>query len=111
MSSRVFRQDAILSAANSALGSESRELVHYVTDDGSTLADTTDDFRFAAAVTAFGLILRDSKYAGSADYPLVRDLARSALGRDERGRRAEFLKLVADADYLSDRRPDTGRTR
>ncbi|MCE2398697.1 MAG: von Willebrand factor type A domain-containing protein [Gemmatimonadetes bacterium] len=52
------------------------------------------DFRFAAAVAAFGMLLRDSRHAG--DYALddVVSLAEGALGSDTRGYRGEFIRLV-----------------
>ena len=52
------------------------------------------DFRFAAAVAAFGMLLRDSRHAG--DYTLddVVSLAEGALGSDSRGYRGEFIRLV-----------------
>jgi Ca-activated chloride channel family protein len=58
------------------------------------------DLRFAAAVAAFGMILRDSQHKGTASLPLVAELAGSALGRDEGGYRAEFLDLVRRAEVL-----------
>jgi secreted protein with Ig-like and vWFA domain len=59
------------------------------------------DFRFAAAVAAFGMILRDSEHKGTATLPLVAEIAGSALGRDAGGYRAEFLDLVRKAAGLS----------
>jgi Ca-activated chloride channel family protein len=54
----------------------------------------SDDFRFAAAVASFGMLLRDSEHAGSATPRTVLDLARGALGEDDGGYRAEFTRLV-----------------
>ena len=51
-------------------------------------------------VAAFGLLLRDSEYKGSASYPLVRKYARGSLGEDPHGYRAEFLRLVSLASDL-----------
>jgi Ca-activated chloride channel family protein len=59
------------------------------------------DFRFAAAVAAFGMILRDSEHKGTATLPLVAEIAGSAMGRDAGGYRAEFLDLVRKAAGLS----------
>jgi Ca-activated chloride channel family protein len=58
------------------------------------------DLRFAAAVAAFGMILRDSEHKGTASLPLVAELAGSALGRDDGGYRAEFLDLVRRTEAL-----------
>jgi secreted protein with Ig-like and vWFA domain len=56
------------------------------------------DLRFAAAVAAFGMILRESEHKGSATLPFVAEIAGNALGRDQAGYRAEFLDLVRKAE-------------
>ncbi|PTX21495.1 Ca-activated chloride channel family protein [Pontibacter mucosus] len=65
---------------------------------------TSDNFRFAAAVASFGMLLRDSEFKGNATYDQVLELAQSALGNDAEGYRAEFIKLVRSRTLLSDRR-------
>ena len=65
-----------------------------------SLAGASEDLRFGAAVALYGMLLRDSPYHGDADYELVQELARGALGRDESGYRAEFVELVALAREL-----------
>ena len=59
------------------------------------------DMRFAAAVAEFGMLLRESKHRGSATYEDVITLARGALGADEDGYRAEFVRMVEVARGLS----------
>lgn len=54
----------------------------------------TDDFRFAAAVAEFGMVMRDSEYEGSATISDVIALAAGALGEDHGGYRFEFVQLV-----------------
>lgn len=56
--------------------------------------ETTDRFRFSAAVAEFGMILRDSKYRGTATRTDVISLATAARGADADGYRAEFIRLV-----------------
>jgi len=58
------------------------------------------DFRFAAAVAAFGQKLRGRKYSGDLDYTKIGELARAARGEDRHGYRGEFLQLVALAESL-----------
>ena len=72
-------------------------------EQGGGFDAASADLRFAAAVAAFGMILRDSEHKGTASLPLVAELAGSALGRDEGGYRAEFLDLVRRAQTLGDR--------
>lgn len=70
----------------------------------SSLSETSPDFRFSAAVAAFGLTLRGPSYGGDVSLTLVRALASGSLGRDVEGERAGFLRLVdrsmrSDAPY------------
>jgi Ca-activated chloride channel family protein len=67
------------------------------------VGDAAPDFRFAAAVAAFGMLLRNSEYRGEASWAGVRELARSGLGDDPHGHRAEFLRLVDAAERLAPR--------
>ena len=60
----------------------------------SRVSSGSTDLRFAAAVAAFGMVLRESEYRGSATLESVIALGRGALGEDEGGYRAEFIKLV-----------------
>ena len=60
----------------------------------SRVSSASTDLRFAAAVAAFGMVLRESEYRGSATLESVIALGRGALGEDEGGYRAEFIKLV-----------------
>jgi Ca-activated chloride channel homolog len=55
------------------------------------------DLRFASAVAAFGMLLRDSEHKGSASWETVRELASASRGEDREGYRAELLQLVATA--------------
>lgn len=62
--------------------------------------ETTDDFRFAAAVAAFGQSLKGGEYLKGYELEAVRQLARDARGDDPFGYRSEFLSLVALADSI-----------
>ena len=68
------------------------------------LDDSDDDFRFSAAVAAFGQHLRGASYLGDFGYADILSLARSSRGTDDHGYRADFLRLVGLAQSL-DRRP------
>ena len=59
--------------------------------------ETTDRFRFSAAVAEFGMILRNSKYKGNATTADVISLATGARGADPDGYCAEFIRLVRSA--------------
>jgi len=54
----------------------------------------SDDFRFSAAVAGFGMLLRDSRFKGSATVDGMLELARGSLGADSQGYRRDFVTLV-----------------
>jgi Ca-activated chloride channel family protein len=59
------------------------------------------DFRFASAVAAFGLLLRDSEYKGSATWTDVKAWASAAVGDDRKGYRRDFLELLDQGERLA----------
>jgi Ca-activated chloride channel family protein len=63
------------------------------------------DFRFAAAVASFGMLLRNSEQRGGSSFAGVHELAKDALGDDAHHHRAEFLKLVDAAAELAPKAP------
>lgn len=65
------------------------------------LASGDADFRFAAAVSGFGQVLRGGKFTGNWNYDDAIALAQDARGTDRFGYRGEFLKLAALARSLS----------
>jgi len=81
--------------------SSSQLLTAAVKDQRTSWRGTSSDFRFAASVTAFGLILRDSPYKGGATCDLVLQLAEGAQGYDPNGYRNEFINMVSHARTLS----------
>jgi Ca-activated chloride channel family protein len=81
-------------------GDESRPLNVGVLDRGASAANASDNFKFAAAVAQFGLLLRGSRYKGSASYDGALALARRSTGADLNGYRAEFVGLVERARAL-----------
>ena len=62
-------------------------------DRGKTLRECSDSFRFAAAVAAFGMKLRDSPHAGALSYEDIRRVAQTGLGA-ESNERLEFVDMV-----------------
>jgi Ca-activated chloride channel family protein len=84
-------------------GDTSKLLEFPLKDDGRKLSRASDDFRFAAAVAGFGMLLKDSEHVGHWTFQEVRKLAQSAKGEDREGYRAEFINLIEKADRLSKR--------
>lgn len=81
-------------------GNTSRLLTFPVTDKGGSYSRASTDFKFAAAVAEFGMLLRDSEYKGTSSFGGVLELAEEAKGADAEGYRAEFLTLVRKARNL-----------
>src|SRR5205085_784073 len=76
----------------------SKLIVHPVVDQQIPLAKTSDNFRFAASVAEFGMLLRNSEFRANASYEQVSNLARKAKGKDEEGYRFEFIRMVENTD-------------
>jgi Ca-activated chloride channel family protein len=74
--------------------SDSKLLVFPLVDREQTFSKASVDFRFAAAVAEFGMILRDSPYKGTATIDSVLSIAEDGIGSDKNGYRREFLQLV-----------------
>ena len=72
-------------------------------DRGAEFASAAPDFKFAAAVAEFGMILRDSEFKGSGSLGAVVEWAREGKGADANGYRAGFLELVRKAQELKAR--------
>ena len=75
-------------------GTESKLLSLPLTDREATFSKASVDFRFAASVAEFGMILRDSPYRGKASVGEVLENAQASRGQDRNGYRQEFIQLV-----------------
>jgi len=71
------------------------QLVEVALKDAAKAFESADsDFRFAASVASFGMLLRESPYRGQAEYAKVLTWANTSRGADEGGLRAEFVRLA-----------------
>jgi Ca-activated chloride channel family protein len=75
---------------------------HPVIQTASHFEEASTNLRFAASVTEFGMLLRGSKFKGSAKVSDALALARSSKSEDNEGYRAEFIKLI-EAYQLMDK--------
>ncbi len=82
-------------------GQVSQLLEKTLQDNDASFSAASQDFRFATSVAAFGMLLRGSKYAGSASWSAVESYAMNAIGEDAGGYRREFLDLIRKARNLS----------
>ncbi len=77
------------------------KIEHPILNTLSKLNETSNNYRFSAAVAGFGMILRDSKFKGSVSFKMITELADHAKGTDENAYRTEFVSLVKTAELLS----------
>ena len=73
---------------------DSQLLTYPLADKGLRLEEASIDFKFSAAVAAFGMVLRGSQYKGSANFDQALNWASNSQGADLDGYRAEFIRLV-----------------
>jgi Ca-activated chloride channel homolog len=74
--------------------------VHPLIDNEIAFNHTSENFRFAASVAEFGMLLTDSKFKSTASFVHVIQTAKNARGTDSEGYRKEFISLVRKADKL-----------
>lgn len=79
----------------------SQLIEHTVMNNNTEVQNTSDNFRFAAAVAQFGMILRNSSFKQQSTYNSVLALAGSATENDAEGYRKEFITLVQKAGSLA----------
>jgi Ca-activated chloride channel family protein len=79
----------------------SKLIEHPVLDKQIPVTKTSDNFRFAAAVAEFGMLLRNSEFKLNASFDNVLKMARRAKGSDEEGYRSEFVRLAENASSLA----------
>ena len=60
----------------------------------------SNNMRFASAVAAFGMVLRNSAFKGASNYKLVKSLATSSIDSGSDAYKKEFLELVKKAEHL-----------
>ena len=81
----------------------SKLIVHPLTDNNTLLTKASEDFRWSAAVAAFGMLLRDSEYVKGYTYKEVLQLAKDSRGKDLDGYQVEFINLVKSMGLLASR--------
>lgn len=82
-------------------GDKSRLIEQPVTDTHKSWRDASENFRFAASVAGYGMLLRNSEFKGNLNYQTIQQMAKTAIGTDKEGYRKEFLKMVATTAKLN----------
>lgn len=82
-------------------GDVSKLIVHPLVDQHIALEKTSDNFRWSAAVAAFGMILRESDYVKNYSTAEAIQLAQGAKGKDVEGYRIEFINLMKSTPAMA----------
>ena len=69
----------------------------------ASLNKTSNNFQWAAAVVAYGMHLRNSRFKGDANLDLIKTLAKNSIGRDEHGYRQAFVEMLEVSPALAKR--------
>ena len=77
---------------------EESKLNSYVCTVDNYNAKGSDNLRWAAAVAAYGMYLKDSEYMGTTDKELVISLAKSVVDWEDDDYKSEFISLVQEYD-------------
>ena len=79
---------------------KSVEITEPLVFNKKALKETSTDYRFAASVAEFRILLRDNSNKANATYDQVIELAEGAIGKDPEGYRKEFVRLVKSVKML-----------
>lgn len=63
--------------------------------------ETTTEFSFAAGVAAYGMILRESPYKGTATFDMAHELVQGGTNFDPFGYRADLLTIITKAKQIA----------
>ena len=77
---------------------DSSNLMEVSVKNNSQLA--SNNMRFASAVAAFGMVLRNSAFKGGSNYKMIKTLATSGIENSDDTYKKEFLELVKKAEQL-----------
>lgn len=114
----VIPQDEILNTDNkellqlhikykepkSAKQSVNKEIIVDINYNNASIITASENFRWAAAVAEFGLIIRNSKFKSNANLNDVMQLVIDAKGKDVNGYRNDFQEMVIQYKKLSEKK-------
>lgn len=75
-------------------GKKSQLIETIIANQSKSMEEAGADFNFAAAVAAWGMLLKDSPHKGDTDIKIISELIEAGMGEDENGYRQEFKELV-----------------
>lgn len=81
-------------------GNTSQLIEQVVKNEPIAMGNTSNNFRWSAAVAEFGMLLRNSEFIGTATWESANQLAQSSKGDDMDGYRGEMIRLIKSAELL-----------
>jgi Ca-activated chloride channel homolog len=79
---------------------KSKEMQYVVENKVIPFEKTSENLKLSASVAEFSLLLRDSKYKGSASFEHIIKTTKLTLNNDKEGYRHDFLQMVKTAELL-----------
>ncbi|MNJ91696.1 von Willebrand factor [compost metagenome] len=83
-------------------GSSSKLIQEAIIDHSAPFENANNNFRFAASIAEFGMLLRQSDFKQNASFEHVIHTATQAMGKDQEGYRSEFIKLAKSAKLMAE---------
>lgn len=83
-------------------GSSSKLIQEAIIDHSAPFENASNNFRFAASIAEFGMLLRQSDFKQNASFEHVIHTATQAMGKDQEGYRSEFIKLAKSAKLMAE---------
>lgn len=74
-----------------------------VKDNPVAFKNTSADYKFAASVVEFGMLLHNSEFKQNANYDDAIRMAKAGKADDKEGYRSEFIRLVESAKLMDKR--------
>ena len=84
-------------------GDKSQLIQQPVMDIANGSVAISDNFKLAASVAEFGMLLRNSSYKNESSYTTAKQMATEAAGEDKEGYRKELVQLIQKAGELQDK--------
>lgn len=82
-------------------GDVSKKLVFPLSSQNNRFQDADRDFRWAASMAQFGMLLRQSRFAGNSTWSGLIEQAREAAGSNPDPQREEALQMIDRASHLN----------
>jgi Ca-activated chloride channel family protein len=83
-------------------GNSSKLLQKAVLDQSAPFSQSSNNFRFAASVAEFGMLLRQSEFKQGASFDQLIGMAEKAIGNDKEGYRSEFIKMAKSTQLMAE---------